>query len=553
LHPRIIAIPCDRNYFASLKALINSVHAYHPELPIFVFERGFHTAELAWLSNHSAHIEVRPVARFPYPAPGMWEAKQQVPSECITHARTICLIDADIVLLSRIDDVFELAEEGRIVAGRDGFESYFNTDHQVYSPSIVGQKWDHLNSGLVCFDVRRHWDLAGLWAFSSNYGGYTPNGGYPIGLPGMGDQGLLDGVLAILNKRSSLSLLPMHTWHDFRAPGTLKIIKRGDDGTLEVQNGYVGERQRIAHNIGHKWWLPGAEANHPPDDKLTCFRHFAGLDFRSLNRSGNQSAKNGKRNGNGTVKGKGGHNRRNGGDGRAVLQAQSIDLRALLVVHCTGGHERLEQIDACLSQWRTHHPQMPGLLISDGPEPWHGEVAERFELEYHQGIHCRSIEFGALWLTRFLTLAIDAAERSGCDVLWRIHPDTLVQRPFETEPPDADWFGHIHNSDAPHVHGGSSFLRIEAARRILARISRCDEFAEWDRWLPATLNADIREWAERTGWISAEYMIAALRDELGLQIATWPEIHSGCGLTPIPENSKRFAVLHPVRLPRQWT
>jgi len=547
LHPRAIAIPCDQGYFPGLRALINSIFAYHPELPVLVFERGFHTAELAWLAKHPARIEVRSVNRFPYPAPGMWEAKQQVPAECIAHARTVCLIDADIVLLSRIDDVFELAEEGRIVAGSDGVQAYFNIDHQVYSPSIVGQKWDRLNSGLVCFDVRRHWDLAGLWAFSANYGAYTPNGGYPLGLPGMGDQGLLDGVLAVLHKRDSYHLLPLHAWHDFRAPGTLTIVERHDDGTLVVENGYVGQRQRIAHNVGRKWWMPDADTHHPADDKLPCFRHFDGLEFGKITKPGT----NGHVNGNSHVNGNGA-NGANGKNGHAAYQAESIELRAFLVVHCSEGNERQEQIESCLSHWRQHHPEMPGLLISDGAETWHADVAAAYNLEYHDGVRCRSIEFGALWLTRFLTLAIDAAERNGCDVLWRIHPDTLVQRPFESAPPDADWFGHIHNSGAPHIHGGSAFLRLAAARRILGRINRCDEFATLERWLPVNVNPDIRHWAAKTGWISVDYMIAAIQDELGLRTAAWPEVHSVCGLTPLPDNHRRFAVLHPVRLPKSW-
>jgi hypothetical protein len=531
-------------YFPGLQALINSIFAYHPELPIFVFERGFHSEEFGWLASHPARIEIRSVNRFPYPAPGMWEAKQQVPAECIAHARTVCLIDADIVLVSRIDDVFELAEEGRIVAGSDGVRSYFNIEHQVYSPSIVGQKWDHLNSGFVCFDVRRHWDIAGLWAFSANYGAYTPNGGYPLGLPGLGDQGLLDGVVAMLNKRDNYHLLPLHTWHDFREAGTLKIVEKHDDGTLTVDNGFVGERQRIVHNVGHKWWMPDAEINNPDDDKLPCFRHFAALDFRKIKQLGKNGQVNGVH-----VNGRDA----NGTNGRTAHDVPPIELRALLVVHCTEAHEHRIQIENCLGHWRKHHPDMPGLLISDGVEPWHSSVAEAFDLEYHAGIQCRSIEFGALWLTRFLTLAIEAAERRGCDVLWRIHPDTLVQRPFQSEPPAADWFGYIHNSDAPHIHGGSSFLRIPAARRILERINRCDEFATLERWLPSEVNSDIRSWARKTGWISVDYMMAALQGELGLSTAAWPEVHSGCGLTPLPENHRRLAVLHPVRFPKRWS
>ena len=543
MHPRVIAIACDQGYFPGLRALINSIYAYHPELPIFVFERGFHSVELSWLKSHPACIEIRSIDRFPYPARGMWEAKQQVPAECIAYARTVCLIDADIVLVSRIDDVFELAEEGKIVAGRDGVQNYFDINHQVYSPEIVGQKWDHLNSGFVCFDVRRHWDLAGLWAFSVNYGAYTPNGGYPIGLPGMGDQGLLDGVLAMLDKREYYHLLPLHHWHDFRAPGYLRIVERHDDGTLFVENTHVRQRQRIVHNVGTKWWMPDADADHLDDDKLKCCRHFAGLDFAKLNKPARNAGKNGSVNGNGVTALNG-----NGKNGHKLHRP----FHAFLVIHCTEGHEQQDQIESCLSHWRQHHSDMPGLFISDGPEPWHAQVAAAFDLEYHSGVRCRSIEFGALWLARFLTLAIDAAERHNCDVLWRIHPDTFIQRPFESEPPDADLFGHIHNSDAPHVHGGSSFLRIEAARRILSRIERCDEFADRTRWLPANVNQDIRNWAERTGWISIDYMITAIQKELGLQSATWPEVLSVCNLTPLPDNHRRYAVLHPVRLPKLW-
>lgn len=552
MHPRAIAVVCDQGYFPGLQSLINSVYVYHPELPILVFERGFHSAEFTWLRIHPAQIEVRSVDRFPYPAPGMWEAKQQVPAESIAHARTVCLIDVDIVLVSRIDDVFELAEENKIVAARDGVRTYLNIDYQAYTPSIVGQKWEHLNSGLVCFDVRRHWDLAGLWAFSANYGAYSPNRGYPIGLPGLGDQGLLDGVLATLNKHEYYHLLPLHTWHDFRAPGTIKLVEQHEDGTLIVENGHVGERQRILHNIGVKWWMPDADEHHVKDDKLPCFRHFAALDFQEAKRSGSHLATNGngngKRNGNGHLNGNGS----NGKDGHSLHAGHPIDLRAFLVLHCTKDLEERRQVEDCLTHWRRHHPEMPGLLISDGPEPWHAKVAAAFNLEYHDGIQCRSIEFGALWLTRFLTLAIDAADRHGCDVLWRIHSDTFIQRPFETEPPDADLFGHIHNSNAPHIHGGSSFLRLDAARRILEHIQRCDEFTNRERWLPAGVNEDIRAWAERTGWISIDFMIAAIQSELGLQSAPWPEVHSVCSLTPLPDNCQRYAVLHPVRLPRLW-
>lgn len=541
MHPRVVAIACDRNYFPGLQALVNSVHTYHPELPIFVFERGFRAAEFAWLANHPATIEVQAIARFPFPVTGMWEAKQQVPAECLSRARSVCLIDADIVVLSRLDDVFELAEDGKIVAGCDGMGSYFDSAYQVYGPSVVGKRWFHLNSGLVCFDVHRHWDLAGLWAFSSNYGAYSPHGGYPLGLPGLGDQGLLDGVMALLNKDQNYHRLPLHSWHDFRRPGHMKITEVESGGQLTVENTFVHQRQRIAHCIGLKWWKPGADSFHPSDDKLRCFRHFANLDLRP--------------GGNGKLRS--GYNGSNGHFEKVLAENGATDgsrlpLSAYLLIHCTEAHEKRAQVEACLSQWRVHHPKMPGILISDGVELWHAEVATDFGLEYHEGFRCRRIEYGSLWLSRALTLGIDGAKRHGADVLWQIHSDTLIQRPFQSAPPVADWFGHIHNSDAPHIHGGSSFLRLSSATRLLDRLGDYREFNNRERWMPSELADDVKRWAERTGWISAEYIIASVQDDLGFEMASWPEVHAVCGLTPLPDDKRRYAVLHPVRLPLRW-
>lgn len=242
---------------------------------MLVFERGLQSEQMRWLNAHPTNIQVRSISHFPYHCQGLWEAKQQALAECVGTARVICLIDADIVLLSRIDDVFSRAEEGKIVAGCDGTDLPFGDEYAVYSPSLPGRICRYLNSGFLCLDVNRHWDMVGLWAFSSSYGAYSPNRGYPLAFPGHGDQGILNAILLLLRKEDECHVLPHGVWHDFRNPASFKIVERHEDGTLIVNNCNLKQRQRILHCIGYKWWWDAPETYHGAlGDKLRCFRHF---------------------------------------------------------------------------------------------------------------------------------------------------------------------------------------------------------------------------------------------------------------------------------------
>jgi hypothetical protein len=279
LHTNAIALVTDLEYFPGSRALINSIYAYHPELPIFLFQRGLQKEEFEWLHSHPADIQVCAITHFPYFCPGMWEAKQQAFAECFGRSQVVCLIDADIVLLSRIDDVFQEAAAGKIVAGCDAWRITYEDEFRVYGDELVGKEADGLNSGLLCMDINRHWDVVGLWAFSSNYGRYSPHRGYPLGLPGFGDQGLLNAILVLLRKEPFYHILPHGVWHDFRHASTMRIVEHQEGGRLLVQNSERGERQRINHCVGIKWWQPDAELQHDVGDKLECFRHFEELRF----------------------------------------------------------------------------------------------------------------------------------------------------------------------------------------------------------------------------------------------------------------------------------
>jgi hypothetical protein len=123
--------------------------------------------------------------------------------------------------------------------------------------------------------VIRHWDLVGLWAFASQYGAYSPGGGAPLGLPGHGDQGVLNAVAALLNKSTDFHVLPEGSWCDSTRGCTLRIVARDESGCLEVWNETDGTPQRLVHSSGPKWWTDeGAAHLRRFGDKLDCFLHF---------------------------------------------------------------------------------------------------------------------------------------------------------------------------------------------------------------------------------------------------------------------------------------
>jgi hypothetical protein len=276
---RLFVTACDRNYFPGLWALLNSIYAYHEAaIPVWVYERNFRADELTELRKHPLDIQVFRVSELPYFSPGMWEAKQQVLAQCIGRAKTVCLIDVDIVLTSPIDDVFALALDGKIVAGSDAGELHYGPEFAAFSPALPGMSQPYLNSGIVCLDVVRHWDVVGLWAFAANYGAYSPHRGFPLHLPGHGDQGLLNAIIAMLHKVAELHVLPLGPWHETFVDGAVTITDEGAPPRLVVWNERFNTRQRLLHATNGKWWHhEGANAAAQFGDKLKCYQYFSRL------------------------------------------------------------------------------------------------------------------------------------------------------------------------------------------------------------------------------------------------------------------------------------
>jgi len=276
---RCFAVVCDAGYFPGLRALLNSVWTYHGDaIPVFLYQRGLNESQLAEVRGHPLGVRLVGLEELPFPSPGMWEAKQQVFAHGLGRVRCVYLLDADLVLTSDVTDVFELAEAGQIVSSADGGGITYDASYAVYGPRLPGTRHPYLNSGALCLDVVRHWDLAGLWAFASKYGEYSPEAGAPLGLPGHGDQGTFNAIAALLDKPACYHVLPMGSWCDSASQAVVRIRRAPGSGALEVWNETDQARQRLVHSTGPKWWTEEGRAHLERfGDKLRCFEHFANL------------------------------------------------------------------------------------------------------------------------------------------------------------------------------------------------------------------------------------------------------------------------------------
>ena len=277
--PRAFAVACDGGYYPGLVALLNSIWAYHGNrIPVFIYHRDMSRKQLTALARHPVGTRLHRIEELAYPSAGMWEAKQQVFAHCLGRARCVYLVDADVVLASEMDDVFELARMGRIVASADGGGGVYDARYVVYGSRLPGTRYPYLNSGALCLDVMRHWDLVGLWAFAANYGEYSPGQGQPLRLPGHGDQGVFNALAVLLEKTGCYHSLPEGIWCDATKHLKIEIQRVRRDGRLEIWNPAEQARQRLVHCIGPKWWRHEGRAYQARyGDKLRCFEHFAGL------------------------------------------------------------------------------------------------------------------------------------------------------------------------------------------------------------------------------------------------------------------------------------
>jgi hypothetical protein len=284
MYQRAFIVVSDNSFFPGLWALLNSILAYYEhEYRVFIVGHHLSSSAVADLRHHplASAITLLDDRNFAYRPLGAWEAKQSTLSHICGQVATVCLLDADIVLLSRLDDAFESAENGLLVTCEDGQRDFiFDETFRAYDRQLVGKCIPYFNSGFLCLNLLRHWELAALWEFTSRFAAYSPSGGKPYGFSGYGDQGILNALVALLDKQAYVSALSESLWCNsagWSSEETVDIV--GTAGPmLEVRHRRLGHRQRLLHSTGPKWWTSeGREHFVRSGDVLKCFEHFAQL------------------------------------------------------------------------------------------------------------------------------------------------------------------------------------------------------------------------------------------------------------------------------------
>lgn len=286
-YERAFAVVANDTYFPGLEATLGSIYAYYgQEIRVFVVGHCLSQEKQHRLDRHPlggalTYVDTHSFARMPF---GCWVAKQQVPSELVEQVHTLCLLDADLILLSRVDDVFEFAERGKIVGTLDVGDIEYGGDYGVYSPKIVGVRHPYMNSGFLALNLRHHWDLVGLWEFTSRFGHHSRDRGAPFHFPGHGDQGLLNALMAHLGLIKSMEILPEKTWCNsagWHGNERVSIAEQHGD-RLVVMAEPLGQRQRVLHSTGPKWWtLEGRRHFQPAGDIVRCFETMAAISRRA--------------------------------------------------------------------------------------------------------------------------------------------------------------------------------------------------------------------------------------------------------------------------------
>lgn len=282
----------DKNYFVGIWSLINSIYAYHgDEYPVYVFDLGLAKEQIDSLHQHPVKIHVvRTIAPDRYNGNVrklFFDVRCGLFSYFIGRVKIVYMIDADIVLTSRMDDVFQLAEQGKIVTNLwkypplnpNDFE-FIGEDFRSYGDAVVGKRKLWFQASVFCFDVIKHWDLACMFEQASRFAQWRSNGGFPVFLKGIHEQEMLRNVCVMLNKEPYLYQFGVEDWSDSRHERAVTIRKMNEDGTLVVRRKALGRDQRLLHNTpSTKWWMSeeGEKKLAGAGDKLRCFQHFYNL------------------------------------------------------------------------------------------------------------------------------------------------------------------------------------------------------------------------------------------------------------------------------------
>jgi lipopolysaccharide biosynthesis glycosyltransferase len=234
----------DERYFLGAVAMINSLRLHRHGEPIFVLDAGL-TADQRRLLSAEAEIVQAPAQAPPY------MLKTAAP---LAHAAEVMvLIDADMIVTRPLDQLIELARQGRVVAVADGVDRFVAQWGELLGTTAPLRRHAYVCSGLIAAGGPIGSELLGAMDegqqrvdFSRTYYG-SDDPGYPFRFP---EQDILNAVVGtrldddqFLALDARLALTPPFAGIELRDLETLDCAFAD------------GERPYVLHHHGPKPWL----------------------------------------------------------------------------------------------------------------------------------------------------------------------------------------------------------------------------------------------------------------------------------------------------------
>lgn len=198
----------------------------------------------------------------------------------------------------------------------------------------------------------------------------------------------------------------------------------------------------------------------------------------------------------------------------------------------------------CLVDLRKHYSGSRVILRSDGdPDARFSTLARHYRVDFRAESRLFGIENGGAVIERMLEIFLERPTR----YLFKIDPDTVIHRRFESLPVRSGLFGTLQcEPETPSVQGGCLGFTRDVAEKILrSQLLRDLRLQEPSRFIndsPYFFRMAHR--ANRCGLASFDWILGWVASELGISSYAFAEVNSGWQQPPSNLN-QRYAVTHP--------
>ncbi len=210
-------------------------------------------------------------------------------------------------------------------------------------------------------------------------------------------------------------------------------------------------------------------------------------------------------------------------------------------------HEGKAQLDACLSNIRTHYPDAPVAVVSDGVhDPHYAELAKNYTCQYIEGVFLKRYEANGLWWKRLLTVGLAQNTR----YVVKMDPDARIHRQFKQPEHDFGLFGTLGtlgNTSKHNIQGGIQFFTRNAVERLL-KPDGVDSINLIDQKLYCYGDDHmLLDWIS-IGFMGSDLTMMNTVKKLGITYGNWDEIHSIWRGDVTPQ-TLTHAATHPHKMP----